>query len=453
MKDFLKVGISGVRGVVGETITPQLAASFARAFGSFVGQGEVLVGRDTRPTGYMLEQAVVAGLQSVGIAVGLTGIVATPTMCHLVAERRARGAILITASHNPVQWNALKFIGQNGMFINQKLADEFFDVYHQGEFKLAPEEGIHKVRVIEDPVRTHFEKIIRYVDAACIRGRKFKVAVDCCNGVGALYSRLFLEKLGCEVVTCCDNPNGIFEREPEPLPENLSALGELVRREKCDIGFAQDPDGDRLAIVNEKGEPIGEDQTLAFAVRQVLDHHGKGPVVIHLSTSLGVQWIAEQRGCPVTRAKIGEINVSTKMMELGSVVGGEGNGGVIIPAIIYCRDSFVGMAVVLELMAMTRRTVSQLRDEIPRYSLSKEKMRVQGDVVPALLRRLRREYAGYPLNLSDGVHVTLKDSWFHVRASNTEPVMRVVGEAPTREEAVKLTASVMAQIRQWMAEK
>jgi len=440
VKDFLKVSISGVRGVVGETLTPQIVASFARAFGVFVGRGSVVVGRDTRPSGDMLERAVVAGLQSVGCQPLLADIAPTPTIGFLVQTLGARGAIAITASHNPAPWNALKFIGRNGCFLGRQRANELLDIYHHGQFAMVPEDSIPRAEDIPDPTGAHFSKVLNYVDVEAIRKRHFRVAVDACNGVGALHSRRFLEQLGCTVVMCHDMPTGVFEREAEPLPENLGTLMSLVTHQRCDVGFAQDPDGDRLALVDEHGHAIGEDLTVAFAVQNVLDRHAKGPVVIHLSTSRCVQDVAEQRGCAVTRTRIGEINVTEAMLALGSPVGGEGNGGVIVPAIHPGRDSFTGMALALELLAKEGKTVSQIRQGIPRYALAKAKLPVRPEQVPDALRLIRRTYENGKINLLDGIFVEFPDSWLHVRASNTEPVIRLAAEAPTREAADRLIA-------------
>jgi phosphomannomutase len=446
VKEFLKVGISGVRGIVGETLTPQIAASFARAFGAFVGRGGVVVGRDTRPSGDMIERAVVAGLQSVGCQPLLADIAPTPTIGLLVPVLGARGGIAITASHNPAPWNALKFIGRNGCFLGRQRADELFDIYHHGQFDMAPEESLLPAEDIPDPTGPHFAKVLRYVDAEAIRRRKFRVAVDACNGVGAVHTRRFLEQLGCRVVLCHELPTGIFEREAEPLPENLGALMALVGAQRCDVGFAQDPDGDRLALVDELGHAIGEDLTVAFAVQEVLDRHAKGPVAIHLSTSRCVQDVAEQRGCAVTRTRIGEINVTEAMLALGSPVGGEGNGGVIVPAVHPGRDSYIGMALTLELMVKENQTVSQLRNAIPRYAMVKEKIRIRPEQIPDVLRLLRRTYAGEKINLLDGVFVEFPNAWLHVRASNTEPVIRVSAEAPTRDEAARLIRNARATL-------
>jgi phosphomannomutase len=447
MKEALKVGVSGVRGVVGDSFTPQVAASFAQAFGTFVGRGAVVVGRDTRPSGAMIERAVVAGLQSVGCKPVLAGIVPTPTALMLTKQLGARGGIAITASHNPSPWNALKFIERGGLFLSETRAQELFDVYHQQDFPLVQESDIPAVAIESDPMELHFRLVLDYVDEELIRKKQFKVAVDCCNGVGALHTVPFLkELLGCKVVPVFDKPSGIFEREPEPLPENLHLLSETVVKEKCDVGFAQDPDGDRLAIVNEKGEPIGEDLTLAFAVRQVLSHHAKGPVAINLSTSKCIEFVARQYGSEVVRTKIGEINVCETMLKIGAVVGGENNGGVIIPAVHPCRDSYVGMAVVLELLAMTGKTISELRAAIPQYFIVKEKIRIRGEQAPVILRALRHEYAGEKMSLLDGVYVDFGESWVHARRSNTEPVIRITAEAASQDEARRRAADIRAKI-------
>lgn len=447
MRETLKVSVSGVRGVVGRSFTPQIALSFAQAFGTFVGRGTVVVARDTRPSGAMFEQAVVAGLQSVGCKPVLAGIVPTPTLLLLTRDLGANGGIAITASHNPSEWNALKFVGRDGLFLDEARAEEFFDLYHQQDFPLVEEPGLQPVlRDASGPER-HFARVASYVDAAAIRGARFKVAVDCCNGVGALYSASFLrERLGCDVVTVFDQPSGLFEREPEPLAANLQRLGDAVRQHGCDIGFAQDPDGDRLAIVNERGEAIGEDLTLALAVWQVLDRHGRGPVAINLSTSKAVEDVARARGCEVHRTRIGEINVASAMQRHHCVVGGENNGGVMISAIHPCRDSFAGMAIVLELMACERQPLAALRVRIPAYVVVREKRPIRSDQAPAVLRMIRREYAGRPINFLDGAFVDFGDAWVHVRRSNTEPVLRITVEAPTREAATGLLAEFSAKI-------
>ncbi len=439
----LKVGISGVRGVVGEALTPQVAAAFAQAFGTFVGHGPVLVGRDTRPSGPMLEAAVTAGLQSVGCTPVRLGRVPTPSLLRHVPAAGARGGIVISASHNAAPWNALKFADRRGLFLTPALAEELFDLYHQQDFPLAAEPEIREPREDETAVRGHLEAVAAYVDTAAIRARRFRVALDPGNGVGALHAPDFLrERLGCAVTVVHGEPHGRFEREPEPLPEHLGALGEAVRRDGCAIGFAQDPDGDRLAIVDETGAPIGEDFTLAFAVRQVLAAHRRGPVVVNETASRVIEGIAAEAGCAVVRTRTGEIHVVAEMLARDAAVGGENIGGVILPAVHPCRDSFGAMAIVLEMLATGPRTVRAWRDAFPRTAVAKRKVPVRGPEAPAVLRELRRRYADRPLRLLDGVGIGFGDDWVCVRRSNTEPILRITAEADTAAAAARLAGEL-----------
>jgi len=446
MREALKVSVSGVRGVVGESLTPQVAASFAQAFGTFVGHGPVIVSRDTRPTGPMIEAAVISGLQSVGCKPLLAGVLPTPTALFLTRQLGARGGVAITASHNPSEWNALKFVDRTGIFLNETRAEELFDIYHQQEFPLVEGAEIPVPGSVGSPTSAHFQKVIGYVDAEAIRARKLRVAVDCCNGVGAIYSSPFLRELGCEVFPLFDRPTGDFERDPEPLPQHLSRLCELVRAERCDVGFAQDPDGDRLAIVDESGTPIGEDLTLVLGVQQVLARHRQGPVVVNLASSKAVEWAAREHRSRVIRTRTGEINVAETMLMNGGVVGGENNGGLIIPDIHPCRDSFAAMAIVLELLAGAEKSVSAVRAAIPTYHLVKDKIPLRAEQAPMVLRYIRRAYEGQKVNLLDGVYVDFGDSWVHTRRSNTEPVLRVLAEAPSREQAERLAEELRGHI-------
>lgn len=439
MREALKVGISGVRGIVGKSFSPQVATEFAQAFGTFVGRGSVIVGRDTRTTGSMVENAVIAGLLSVGCRPILAGIVPTPTVLILTKEFKARGGIAITASHNPAQWNALKFVGDNALFLNELRAEELINIYHGQEFNLVKESRIAEVSTIDNPMGSHYEAIANYVDLGKVKNKKFKVAIDCCNGVGAIHSVSFLrDHLGCEVFPVLDKPTGAFEREPEPTPESLAVLCEAVKRNGCDIGFAQDPDGDRLAIVDENGIPLGEDFTLTLGIQQVLNAHEKGPVAVNLSSGKTVDYVTEQVGEQVTRTKIGEINVSETMLEIGAAAGGESNGGLIIPAVHPCRDSYVSMAIILEMLADSGKSISALKAAIPEYHIIKDKIKVSNDASLRILRAVRQHYQNEKLNLLDGVHVDFGDSWVHARRSNTEPVIRVMAEAPTQEKAEEL---------------
>jgi len=449
MKESLKISVSGVRGVVGESISPQLAVTFAQAFGTFVGRGPVVVGRDTRPSGPMLEQAVIAGLQSVGCAPILLGVVPTPTLLLATRELGARGGIAITASHNAVEWNALKFVDRTGLFLDETRAEELFDIYHQGDFPLVPEHELPGITIETRAFQRHAARLAGYVKGAAIRARHFKVAVDCVNGVGAVFTPAWLrDELGCTVVALHDQPTGYFERGPEPVPENLARLGAAVTQHGCAVGFAHDPDGDRLAIVDERGRPIGEDFTLALAAWAVLDHHARGPVVTTVSTSLCVDAVARARGVEVIRTKIGEIHVVEAMLKAGSPVGGEGSGGVIVPAIHPCRCSYAAMALILELLTLSGHTVSELRAVLPEFHVAKIKQPLRGDKAPECLRRLRRHFEsrGAQVSLLDGVHANFGDRWINIRRSNTEPVLRLTAEAATVAAAEALAAEALREL-------
>lgn len=435
----LKVGVSGVRGVVGESLTPQLAATFAQACGSYLGGGRILVGRDTRPSGPMLEHAVAAGLLSVGCQPAHTGVCPTPSLQVLVAERKAAGGIMISASHNPVQWNAMKFIGPRGLFLDEHQARELLDLYHQADFRLAAETDLKTAADEPDATKPHFDRVRSYLDVDAIRAARFRVAVDCVNGVGAVFSRPFLESLGCEAISICDVPDGRFARNAEPLPEHLGALGEAVRKHSCALGFAQDPDGDRLALVDETGAPIGEDYTLVLAVKHALQRK-RGPVVINIATSRAVDDVAAAAGCEVIRTKVGEINVTQQMLSCGAAVGGEGSGGVILPEVHPCRDGFMAMGLTLELMARDRRPLSRIVADLPRYHIVKDKVLCSADQAPAALRTLREHYASQRISRLDGLRVDFTRSWLLVRPSNTEPIIRFTAEAPGVDEAQALIA-------------
>ena len=445
---FLKAGISGVRGVVGESLTPQIALGFAQAFGTLLGRGSVLVGRDTRPSGPMIEAAVTAGLIGAGCQPVTTGVVPTPSLLILAAASAARGGILITASHNTAPWNALKFIDSGGRFLSPGRIEHLLDVYHQRSFRLADESRLRDPVPRDRPAEPHFARVRAYLDTARIREGRFRVAVDPVNGVGALYARPFLEaELGCEVVSVHDAPDGRFGRDPEPRPDALGDLAEAVRAGGCAVGFGQDPDGDRLTLVDERGEALAEDLTLAIAVAEVLEFHRPGPVVANRSTSKVVDHTAARFRCPVHRCPIGEVHVAEAMATHQAVVGGEQNGGVMVADVHPCRDSFTAMGLVLERLARTGRTLSELRREFPAWAARKERIPVSPAEAPVLLRGLRHAYPEAAVDLSDGVYADFGDRWIHVRKSNTEPILRVTLEAPDPDGAEALWTGLQERLQ------
>lgn len=429
-----KIGVSGVRGIVGESLTPQLVISFAAAFGNYCGAGPILIGTDSRPSREMIKQAALAGLLSVGCVPVDTGIVPLPALMLHIRQEGAFGGIYVSASHNPIEWNALKFIVSDGIVLRPNQAAELTDLYHQGIFSRVGAQEIADARTDESTVPRHREAVQRAVNGDAIRARKFKVVVDCCNGSASIAAPDLLRDLGCEVLELFTRMEEPFPHNPEPVAENIQRLCELVRQSGADLGFALDADADRLAIVNDRGEPLGEDCTVALAVYDRL-RRKHGPVVVNVSTSRMVDDIAAQHGCPVYRTRVGEIHVVERMLECGGEIGGEGNGGVILPAVNCCRDSFVGMALILEAVASEGGTIGDLRARIPKYAMVKEKLLCRArDIAPAL-RLLQKLYSGELIDLTDGVRVLWPDRWLHARPSNTEPIIRLIAEAPTEGEA------------------
>lgn len=441
----LKIGISGVRGVVGESFSPRLVTSFAAAFGTYSGAGPIVIGTDSRPSREMVKQAVIAGLMSVGCQPIDLGIIPIPALMQHVCVSGAFGGICISASHNPIQWNALKFVGADGIVLRPAQAAELTDLYHQGVYPRVAGPDICECRSDTTALLKHREAVLSAVDVDAISARKFKVVVDCVNGAAYRAAPDFLRALGCDVVELNTDADQPFPHNPEPLPENIGTLCDLVRSSHADIGFALDADADRLAVVNELGEPLGEDCTVALAVRHVLATD-PGPVVVNVSTSRMVEDVAAQRGCAVIHSRVGEVNVVEKMIECGSRIGGEGNGGVIMPAVNPCRDSFVGMALLLEALAREGGTISEMRDKVPAYAMVKEKLPCPArDIAPAL-RRLAYEFRDEQIDRTDGLKIVWPDRWVQARGSNTEPIIRINAEAPTADEAQELVRRTMESI-------
>jgi phosphomannomutase len=442
----LKISISGVRGVIGESLTPGLLTRFAQAFGTYVGAGTIVIGRDPRTSGEMVKQAVIAGLLSTGCRVIDIGMCPVPTVQLLVRHHRAKGGIAITASHNPAEWNALKFVDGDGLFLNSGKARELLDIYHQGEYTKVAGAEMREVDEISGATALHIRKIIEDLGPIPPNRKPLRVVLDACNGAGSLVGPELLEALGTTVIPINKTPNGLFPRPAEPLAENLGDLCAAVKKHQADIGFAQDMDADRLAVVSEQGVAIGEDYTLVLATLYVLSKQ-QGPVVANLSTTSSLQAIASRFGCQLFLTKIGEVNVTEEMQKQNAVIGGEGNGGVIYPRINFARDSLVGMALILHLLAETGQTVTELLNTIPRFSVIKEKLVCPSSRIPDVVRMVRREYAAYAMDVRDGVKVNLPGGWFLVRGSNTEPIIRVIAEGNTEIAARDIIADVFQKVQ------
>ena len=448
MSDTLMVSVSGVRGLVGIDLTPEVVARWAAAFGTWAKNGRpdgpttrrppVVLGRDARTSGPMFAAAATAGLVSVGCDVVDVGLVATPTVQLAVEHHRAAGGIILTASHNPVEWNALKFVGPDGIFLDGIAGTQVRELAAGESLPRAGYKAIGGVEADADAIARHLAAVLalRAVDLRKIRRRRFRVALDTVRGAGGAVMPELLERLGCRVTAINLETDGLFPRPPEPVPENLRDLGALVRRRKADIGIAVDPDVDRLAIVDEQGRPIGEDYTLAFAVRAV-GPSARRPVVCNLSTSLVVDDAAKASGASVIRAAVGEAYVARKMIELKAVIGGEGNGGVMYPALHVGRDAPVAGALVLALLARERATVSELVARAPRYTIVKAKV-PRGPRLAPVYDGLRRRFPDAVVDTQDGLRLAWPDRWLHVRPSGTEPIIRLIAEAPSGADAERL---------------
>jgi phosphomannomutase len=441
----LKISISGVRGVVGDSLTPALLTRFAQAFGTYIGGGRIVIGRDTRSSGEMVCRAVTAGLLSSGCRLVDLGVCPTPTVQLLVRRWGARGGVAITASHNPPEWNALKFIGSDGLFLGGASGRELLDIYHQGEYTKVDGSGMRDVESRADAGEIHVAAVLDALGALPSGARRLRVAIDACNGAGSVVGPRLLQALGVDVVPLNVTPDGRFPRPAEPTPEALKDLSEAVRAHGCDVGFAQDMDADRLAVVSERGDAIGEDLTLILAIQQVLATT-PGPVVTNIATTHAVDAVAATFGCTVTRSPVGEANVTDAMRRAGAVVGGEGNGGVIYPRVNFARDSLVGMGLVLHRLASTGQTVSSLVAQLPPRHMVKRQLACPSHRVTEAVRRARAAYARYPADGRDGLKVSTPEGWFLLRGSNTEPVLRLVVEAESQAAAERLTTSVMAEI-------
>ncbi len=438
----LMVSVSGIRGRVGDALTPEVVSRYAAAFGAWsVAQGgsrAVVVGRDSRVSGAMFHHIVVGTLQLVGCDVIDIGMTTTPGCQLAVEHHHAAGGLMLSASHNPIEWNALKLIGSSGLFLEASEGLAMRELLETG-IPYATWDHIGEVRSDADVASRHIEAVlaIPYVDVDAIRARRFKVALDCVRGAGATIMPALLERLGCEVVGMNMEPDGRFPREPEPIPDNLREFERFVASSGADIGFAVDPDVDRLALVSEEGRAVGEDYTLALAARLVLRHR-TGPIVTNLSTSLLIDDVAREAGVEAVRAPVGEVNVAVRMRELNAPIGGEGNGGVILPEVHLGRDAPIGAALVLQLLVEEARPLSEIVASLPRYVIVKDKLNRPDASLDTVYSALRAAFSDAVVDTQDGLRLSWSDRWVHVRPSGTEPIVRVIAEGPDEGAAREL---------------
>jgi phosphomannomutase len=432
--DKLLFSVAGARGIVGETIDVEVITRLTLAFCSILPDGDIVIGRDTRPSGESFTHSAIGAVTAAGRDCVDVGIATTPTVEIMTERLGAAGGIIVTASHNPVQWNALKFLDHRGIFITRDVSERLYAAYETGEFAFADGSSCGRVKEYAPSAEDHIRAVLELdaINVGAVSARGFKVVLDCINGAGSVVAPQLLEALGVEVVEINCEPNGDFFRDPEPRPENLRELADRVRTEGADLGFACDPDADRLAFADNEGNAVSEEYSLALAVDGVLSKK-KGPVVVNMSTSSVVETIAGKHGVEVFRAPVGEAHVVDTMLQKGAVVGGEGNGGVIYPDLHPGRDAILGMALILQLLTERGVTLKDQLEQYPRFHITKEKVEMQGAFSTRVISELIGDLNPVTIDTTDGVKAYFDDGWFHIRVSNTEGVVRVIAEAETED--------------------
>jgi len=438
---------SGIRGVIGRGLEPQVAINYAAAFGTLLNKGKVVVGRDSRPSGEMITRAVVSSLVSVGIDVIEIGVVPTPTVEIAIKKLKASGGVCVTASHNPAEWNALKFFNDRGELITSSQYKRLDKICKSGHFAFKPHSKLGTIQSQTQWVDNHVRRVlsVKTVNKAAIKRRRFTVVVDAVNGAGSVALPLLLKKLGAKVFEINCKADGMFVHEPEPVPKNLGQLGRAVKRHKADLGLACDPDADRLALIDERGRPIGEELTLTIAVKEALKKT-KGATVINLSTSKATADVARSHGSKVYYSRVGESNVVQMMRARRAVIGGEGNGGVIYPAFHTGRDALIAAALVLSCLAEDKMSLAQLVETLPKYYIIKSKAAFQDDF-SARLRRFEKKASRLlgrtVVDKRDGLRFDFQQGWVQIRPSNTEPIFRLIVETSEQKLTRRLSQEVM----------
>jgi phosphomannomutase len=433
------ISVSGLRGVVGKTLTPEVALYYSCALAMGLPDGPIILTRDGRPTGKMLADVIRGALAAAGRTVIDAGVAATPTTGILVRSYGAAGGVQISASHNPAEYNGLKLFSARGRVLDAASGEKVLRRYRDGDIAWADHALVGEARYCPDSTEEHLRLVLKTVDADAIRERGFRVLLDSNHGAGSIMGRQLLDALGCEMKVLGGQPDGFFEHPPEPTAENLDGVCRLVAESEVDVGFCQDPDADRLAVIDADGRYLGEEYTLALCLEHVLRRR-PGPVVVNCATSRMNEEIAQKYAAPLYRTPVGEANVVEVMLAQMAAFGGEGNGGPIDPMVGYVRDSFVGMANVLDAMAARDRSVAELANELPSYEIHKTKMAVDREKMAAVLQALENRFSDATANYQDGLRLDFGRSWLLVRGSNTEPIVRVIAEATTRDEAVRLCA-------------
>lgn len=442
----LMVSISGIRGIVGDGLDPEIIVKYTNAYADFVGSGKVVVGRDARITGEMVNQIVTGTLLAKGLDVIDLGIVPTPTVLFNVKELNANGGIVISASHNPNEWNALKLLNSSGQFMSPDEHEKMKTFLNENTtFKRWNKIG--KRTVFADGLRNHIDRIINLpiIDLKKIRKKNFKIVADCVNGAGAYCIPDLLRVFGCEVIELNCDKTGIFPRLPEPLPENLTETMKAVKTNNADFAVVVDPDVDRLVLITDRGEPFSEENTITQAVKFILSK-SPGNVAVNLSTTRAVDDVASDYNCKVFRAPVGEANVVKKMKEVAAVIGGEGSGGIIYPELVFGRDALVGIAITLQHLTEENCKLSELKQKLPRYFIAKKKIDLVNISPDKITERIIQKYSSEKINTEDGVRIDFTDHWVHFRKSNTEPIIRIITEAKDKAKAEELSQKYFNEI-------
>jgi len=446
----LMVSISGIRGIVGDGLDPEVIVKYINAYSKFIGSGKVIVGRDARITGEMVNQIVTGTLLANGLDVIDIGICPTPTVQFTVKSLNADGGIAISASHNPNEWNALKLLNSTGQFMSPD-QHEKMKTYLSDNPSYKSWDKIGKRAVLSDAIKNHVDAILNLpiINADEIRRKKFKVVADCVNGAGAYCIPDLLKSFGCEVIELNCEKTGIFPRLPEPLPENLTETMKEVITHKADFAVVVDPDVDRLVLITDKGEPFIEENTVTIAIDFVLSKTN-GNVAVNLSTSRSVDDIAKKYNSFCYRSPVGEANVVKKMKEVNAVIGGEGSGGVIYPALHYGRDALVGIALVLQYLTDSNLKLSEIKDRLPQYYISKKRIDLNNISPDSVLNNLIKKYSSYKINTEDGLRIDFDDHWVHFRKSNTEPIIRIITESGSQSFSEELSEKYFDEIKSLM---
>lgn len=431
---LLKIGLSGVRGIVGDTLTPELIMDFASAFGTFLNSKKVLLGRDTRISGPMLHSATTSTLLAAGCDVVDMGICPAPILQFMVKKLKAKGAISISAGHNDAEWNALTFINQEGTYLNSYQGEEVLDIYHLGKFKKVSTDKLGRMSLHTDDLDSYFDKLSKFLDTNAIKNAGYKVVIDACNGGGAGIVDVFCKRLHCELIPVNNEQTGFFPHDPEPRPRNAAEVASITKIVKADVGFLLNSDVSRISIVAEDGETLSEEYTLPLIAGYFLRKR-PGAVITNYSTSRMIEDVSRCLDCRVIKTKVGQSDCIQTLIEEDGVMAGEGSGSVAIREFQPAFDGFLAMGMILEMMAVKSKKISELVKELPKYHIMKEKIYCPPVKAHSIVSEIRKLYAPQEVTIHDGIKVEWKDGWVHIRASATEPMIRIISESLSKEKA------------------